>query len=59
MAGWVFVVRYCELKMLRSRSEASEEGIDSVTPVEDGVRKMPSTNVQPEKVELAPFARDL
>jgi len=43
MVGWVFVVRYCEMRVQRTKSEATEPGAEGTAPDQ-------SMTVQPEKV---------
>lgn len=50
MAGWVFVVRYCELKVQQSKSEAPVQIVEGITPDQSALEKKPSMNVQPEKL---------
>jgi ACS family pantothenate transporter-like MFS transporter len=43
MVGWVFVVRYCEMRVQRSKSEVTGQ-------VSEGIESDQSINVQPQKV---------
>lgn len=43
MVGWVYVVRYCEMRVQKSEGEADGQVVESIAP-NQGI------NVQPEKV---------
>lgn len=50
MAGWVFVVRYCEMRVQRNMRDANCEVIETETPKGDTPVKAPSLVVQTQKV---------
>jgi ACS family pantothenate transporter-like MFS transporter len=43
MVGWVFVVRYCEMRVQKTKSEAAGSVIGGIVPDQ-------SINIQPEKI---------
>lgn len=50
MAGWVFVVRDCEMNVQRSRDVAAERVTESIEESHGASEKRPSANSQPERV---------
>lgn len=50
MVGWVFVVRYCEMKVQHSKSEAVGQVIESVEHRQVTLEKGPGVSAQPQRL---------
>lgn len=50
MVGWVFVVRYCEMKVQRNKGRNDGHVAELIGQDQSALEKRPSINVQPEKV---------
>lgn len=50
MVGWVFVVRYCELKVQQRKGESTVQVVEGIALDQSVSEKRPSTGIQPEKM---------